>query len=138
MKKPPRAEPSARTLDAAAGPRSAYDRIYFVIAAIPEGKVATYGQVAALAGLPGHARQVGYALHSSPEGLELPWQRVINSKGEVSLRSDPGLEEGYQRHLLEEEGVVFSLSGRVDLRRYQWEPEAVPRRAVKARRSRSL
>lgn len=113
---------------------SPYDRIYAVIASIPEGKVATYGQVAALAGLPGHARQVGYALHASPAGLDLPWQRVINSKGEVSPRSDPGLEEGYQRHLLEEEGVVFSLAGRVDLKRYQWEPEDGPRR--KPRRGR--
>ncbi len=130
MKTPSRTGPSARsgrTRDDADGP---YDRIYAVIAAIPEGKVATYGQVAALAGLPGHARQVGYALHSSPGGLELPWQRVINSKGEVSPRSDPGLEEGYQRHLLEEEGVVFTLAGRVDLEKYQWEPKRMPRRRV--------
>jgi methylated-DNA-protein-cysteine methyltransferase-like protein len=112
---------------------SAYDRIYAVIASIPEGRVATYGQVAALAGLPGHARQVGYALHSSPAGLELPWQRVINSKGEVSLRSDPGLDEGYQRHLLEEEGVIFTLAGRVDLEKYQWEPEERPRKPAKRR-----
>lgn len=112
------------------GPKreSPYDRIYAVIAAIPEGKVATYGQVAALAGLPGHARQVGYALHSSSEGLDLPWQRVINSQGEVSPRSGVGIEEGYQRHLLEEEGVVFTLAGKVDLKRYQWEPEGRPKR----------
>ena len=113
---------------------SPYDRIYAVISSIPEGKVATYGQVAALAGLPGHARQVGYALHSTPEGVELPWQRVINSKGEVSPRSDPGLDEGYQRHLLEEEGVVFNLAGRVDLKRYQWEPEEVPGRDARRHR----
>ena len=107
---------------------SPYDRIYAVIAAIPEGKVATYGQVAALAGLPGHARQVGYALRAAPDGLNLPWQRVINGQGQVSLRSGIGLEEGYQRHLLEEEGVVFTLAGKVDLKEYQWEPEKGPRR----------
>ncbi len=88
---------------------------------IPYGRVATYGQIAALAGFPGQARQVGYALHSLPEGSEVPWQRVINARGEVSLRSEAGWEH-YQRHLLEEEGVVFKDSGRVDLDRYRWEP----------------
>lgn len=102
-----------------------YARIYAVVAAIPEGKVATYGQVAALAGLPGHARQVGYALHALPDGSDLPWQRVINARGEVSPRSGPGWVEGYQRHLLEEEGVRFDERGRVDLERFRWEP---PRR----------
>jgi len=105
---------------------SSYEAIYRVIAAIPEGRVATYGQVAALAGLPGHARQVGYALHAVPDELDLPWQRVINAKGEVSLRSPdtgPG-REGYQRHLLEEEGVEFDLAGRVDLQRFGWDPDA--------------
>ena len=92
---------------------------------VPEGKVATYGQVAALAGLPGHARQVGYALHSLPEGSDVPWQRIINAKGEVSLRSEPGCEH-FQRHLLEEEGVVFDLHGRVDLKCYRWHPGERP------------
>lgn len=116
------------------GDAGTYARIYAVIARIPEGKVATYGQVAALAGLPGHARQVGYALHGCPEGAEIPWQRVINSKGEVSPRAEPGLMEGYQRHLLEEEGVVFNLAGRVDLKRYQWEPEKGPAKPARRRR----
>lgn len=88
---------------------------------IPEGRVATYGQVAALAGFPGHARQVGYALHDLPADTDVPWQRVINARGEVSPRAAPG-SEGYQRHLLEEEGVVFDAAGRVDLRRFRWEP----------------
>ncbi|HEY2738612.1 MAG TPA: MGMT family protein, partial [Thermoanaerobaculia bacterium] len=103
---------------------SNYDKIYAVIARIPPGRVATYGQVAALAGLAHHARQVGYALHALPDGSDLPWQRVINSKGEVSTRADSGwrsegegYREGYQRHLLEEEGVIFNLHGRVDLGR---------------------
>lgn len=99
-----------------------YQRIYRVIARIPEGKVATYGQIAALAGLPGHARQVGYALAAAPDALDIPWQRVINAQGEVSSRGDGGLASGFQRHLLEEEGVEFSLrSGRVDLKRFQWD-----------------
>jgi methylated-DNA-protein-cysteine methyltransferase-like protein len=109
---------------------SNYDKIYAVIARIPPGRVATYGQVAALAGLARHARQVGYALHALPDGSDLPWQRVINSKGEVSARADSGwrsegegYREGYQRHLLEEEGVVFNLHGRVDLDRFGWDPE---------------
>jgi alkylated DNA nucleotide flippase Atl1/3-methyladenine DNA glycosylase AlkD len=86
--------------------------------------VATYGQVAALAGLPRHARLVGYALHALPEGSELPWQRVINSRGEVSPRAMPGWD-GYQRHLLEEEGVRFDAAGRASLKRYLWEPETL-------------
>lgn len=101
-----------------------YARIYAVVSAIPEGRVATYGQVASLAGIPGHARQVGYALHALPETSEVPWQRVINARGEVSPRSGLGWVEGYQRHLLEEEGVVFDECGRVDLGRFRWEPLA--------------
>lgn len=100
----------------------AYSRIYAVVRRIPEGRVATYGQVAALAGLPGHARQAGYALHASDDD-DLPWHRVINGKGEVSRRSDPGTEP-LQRLMLEEEGVVFDGRGRVDLKRFQWNPDA--------------
>lgn len=101
-----------------------YERIYAVVEAIPAGRVATYGQVAALAGIPGHARQVGYALHALPEASTVPWQRVINARGEVSARSAPGLDwvSGYQRHLLEEEGVAFDERCRVDLARFRWEP----------------
>ena len=107
---------------ASAGPRhESYERIYAVVRQIPEGRVATYGQVASLAGLPGHARQVGYALHALKEGSEVPWQRVINAKGEVSLRAEAGWDN-FQRHLLEEEGVAFDERGRVDLERERWEP----------------
>lgn len=87
--------------------------------------MATYGQVAALAGLAGHARQVGYALHALSAGTDVPWHRVINAKGGVSLRSEEGWE-GFQRQLLEEEGVVFDERGRVDLERQRWEPESSP------------
>ena len=107
----------------ARGAVGARERIYAVVRRIPPGRVATYGQVAALAGLPGHARQVGYALHALDNGSGVPWQRVLNARGEVSERSGPGWEEGYQRHLLAEEGVVFDPRGRVDLGRYRWRPE---------------
>ncbi|MDY7094453.1 MAG: MGMT family protein [Acidobacteriota bacterium] len=105
------------------GSSDSHRRIFAVVRAIPEGRVATYGQVAALAGLPRHARLVGYALHALPEGSDVPWQRVINARGEVSPRSDPGPAEHHQRFLLEEEGVEFNAAGRVDLRRFRWEPE---------------
>ena len=95
---------------------------------MPSGRVATYGQIAAVAGLPGQARQVGYALAALPEGSSVPWQRVINARGEVSPRSgarpDGGWIEGYQRHLLEGEGVRFDDRGRVDLGRFRWDPDA--------------
>ena len=98
-----------------------YQRIYAVVRRIPRGRVATYGQVAALAGLPGHARQVGYALHALPQGTGLPWHRVINAKGEVSRRRRPG-DELSQRMRLEQEGVGFDLRGRVALARVRWRP----------------
>lgn len=100
---------------------SHYPRIYDVVRRIPEGRVANYGQVAALAGLPGHARQVGYALHALPDALaeQVPWQRVINAKGEISPRSEPG-REGLQRAILESEGIEFDDAGRVDLKRFRW------------------
>lgn len=101
------------------------ERIYAVIRRIPPGRVATYGQVAALAGLPGHARQVGQVLRDTPQSSDLPWQRVINAKGEVSPRGI-GLEAGLQRHLLQEEGVVFDSRGRIDLDRFGWDPDARP------------
>jgi methylated-DNA-protein-cysteine methyltransferase-like protein len=83
--------------------------------------VATYGQVAALAGFAGQARQVGYALHSLPQDTRVPWHRVVNARGEISRRSETGWER-YQRHLLEEESVVFDVEGRIDLERFRWEP----------------
>ena len=98
-------------------------RIYRVVRSIPRGKVATYGQVARLAGMPGHARLVGYALHALPE-LDVPWQRVINARGEISARSFAGPEH-VQRQLLEAEGVRFDARGRVALERFRWKREVV-------------
>lgn len=99
----------------------AYARIYAVVREIPRGRVATYGQVAALAGMPGQARQVGYALHALPDEEEVPWHRVINAQGRVSTRAEP-FEESIQRQLLEREGLHFDASGRTDLERYRWKP----------------
>lgn len=96
-----------------------HQRIYAVVRRIPRGRVATYGQVASLAGWPGRARQVGYALHALPAGSRVPWHRVINARGEVSRRSAPGPELS-QRMLLEREGVRFDARGRVDLSVCGW------------------
>ena len=97
--------------------------IYDVIADIPIGSVATYGQIATLAGMSGLARQVGYALAATPEGIELPWHRVINAQGRVSPRRQTTVHL-YQQELLEQEGIVFD-AGRVDLKRYRWDPDSV-------------
>ncbi len=92
---------------------------------IPEGKVATYGQIAAYAGRPRAARQVGMVLAGLPEATPIPWQRVINAKGGISPRGKPGAVE-LQRILLEEEGIEFLSDGTIDLRRYLWQPESAP------------
>ena len=99
-----------------------YRAIYSAVSRIPPGKVATYGLIARLAGLPGHARQVGYALSALPDGSPIPWHRVVNAQGRISLRSDGGPGDSIQRILLEEEGMVFDKNGRIPLRYYLWEP----------------
>ena len=95
-----------------------YDRIYAAVRRVPRGRVATYGQIAALAQLPGHARQVGYALHALKSSTSVPWQRVINAKGMISLGPVRGGVS--QRMLLESEGVAFDVAGRVSLRKFGW------------------
>ena len=100
-----------------------YARIYAVVRRIPRGRVATYGQVAELAGLPGHARQVGYALHALSSGTGVPWHRVVNAQGSCSLRAVPGAELT-QRLRLEREGLRFDARGRVSLARVRWRPGA--------------
>ena len=99
---------------------SVYARIYAVVRAIPRGRVATYGQVARLAGSGPHARQVGYAL-SALDDARVPWHRVINAKGEISPRT---ASDGHrrQRHLLEAEGIKPDARGRIALDRYRWRP----------------
>ncbi|MFP8876680.1 MAG: MGMT family protein [Myxococcota bacterium] len=96
-------------------------RIYDVVARIPRGRVATYGQIAELAKVGGHARQVGYALHALGGDSPLPWHRVVNAAGRVSPRDDPA-DEAFQRALLEDEGLRFSPAGRLDLAAVRWKP----------------
>ena len=96
-------------------------KVVDIIKSIPPGKVLTYGRIAALAGKPGGARQVSRFLHSMSQKHDLPWHRVINAKGEISLRPSRGFE--LQKALLESEGVVFSLQSKVDLETYLWLPE---------------
>ncbi len=105
----------------------AYARIYAVVRRIPRGRVATYGQVARLAGLAGHARQVGYAMAALRAEARVPWHRVINAQGRVSLRRDGPGAGIRQRQLLEREGVAFDGAERVSLARYRWRPRARPR-----------
>ena len=92
------------------------ERAKRAIAAIPLGRVATYGQVAACAGNHRAARQVGWLLHSASERERLPWHRVIGGRGGISLPRGGGFEE--QRSLLESEGVLVDDQGRVELARY--------------------
>lgn len=96
-----------------------YAGIYEVVCRIPHGRVATYGQVARLAGLPRQARRVGYALSALCGEEEVPWHRVVNAQGGISPRAS-GEPDDRQRRLLELEGVVFDDRGRISLERYQW------------------
>ena len=95
-----------------------YERIYRVVRRIPRGRVATYGQIAALAKASG-PRQVGYALHALPEKHDVPWHRVVNARGSISLRSGLG-GETFQQALLKAEAVEFDARGRIDLDRFRW------------------
>lgn len=104
-----------------------YELIWSVVRKVPRGRVATYGQIAELAGLEGHARQVGYALHNLPAKSNVPWHRVVNAKGEISARTGGDSHE-LQRHLLEAEGVVFDAKGRMDMKRYRWERRPTSRK----------
>ena len=101
--------------------RVGYEEIQGIVSLIPRGRVATYGQIAELARIPGQARRVGYALSALPDGSPIPWHRVLNAKGQISIRSHPGAE-AVQRKLLRMEGVTFN-QGRVPLDRFQWRPK---------------
>jgi methylated-DNA-protein-cysteine methyltransferase related protein len=103
-------------------PETTYTRIYAVVRQIPEGKVATYGQIADLANLAGKARLVGYALFRVDTQIsDIPWHRVINSKGEVSESPFRRGGDYLQRSLLEREGIKFSPAGKVNLGEYRWQ-----------------
>lgn len=99
--------------------KTTFELIYDVVRKIPRGCVATYGQVAALAGNPRWSRVVGYALHVNPEPGVIPCHRVVNRLGETSSAFAFGSED-MQKTLLEEEGIEFDSSGRVNLKKYQW------------------
>ena len=94
------------------------ERIWQVVNCIPRGKVATYGQVARLADLPGYARYVGYTMKMLPSGSKLPWFRVVNTKGDLSFPKHSAQYRTQQKKL-EAEGVVFS-EGKFCLQAYQW------------------
>lgn len=100
-------------------------RVKDFIKKIPQGKVATYGQIAAYAGNPRATRQVVWILHSSSRKDNLPWHRVINSKGRISLKPNYGYE--MQRELLEKEGITFDENDTIDFDRYLWHPGEVIR-----------
>lgn len=99
---------------------SSYDRIYAVVRRVPRGRVTTYGAVATLAGLERQARLVGYALHALRDGSAVPWHRVVNARGQVSLRTASSGAGLTQRMLLEREGVRFDAAGRISLKRFGW------------------
>lgn len=99
-----------------------YQLIYAAVLQVPQGRVASYGDVAALAGMPDHARMAGYALHHLAEDSPVPWHRIVNSQGVLSIgKSKPGHEQ-LQRQLLEAEGVGFKDNGRVDMKNYRYRP----------------
>ncbi len=91
------------------------NRVWQIVHQIPEGKVATYGQIAKLAGIPSHARLIGRILSGLPENTRLPWHRVINSQGRIT---NPSRDR--QQSRLEKEGIVL-VNGRVSLRIYGWD-----------------
>jgi methylated-DNA-protein-cysteine methyltransferase-like protein len=104
-----------------------YLRIYAAVRRIPRGRVATYGDVARLAGMPRQARLVGYALHATPAGARLPWHRVVNARGGISLGRGVAGGNLPQRFRLEREGIEFDPNGRIPLEVYRWVPRR-PRR----------
>ena len=114
-----------------------YEYVYALVRQVPPGKVVTYGQVAALLGQPRAARAVGYALRFLPAGTDVPWHRVINHRGQISLRIPPE-SPLLQRLLLEEEGVVFDAEGRVDLAVYRWQGAGEADETARARAVHSL
>ena len=105
------------------------NRVKELIKSIPRGRVATYAQIAALAGNYRAARQVARVLHASSDKDRLPWHRVINSRGGISLPKGRGFET--QKRLLRKEGIPADRSGRIDLDAFQWEPPGLTSRAAR-------
>jgi methylated-DNA-protein-cysteine methyltransferase-like protein len=103
-------------------PSTSYQKIYAAIRRIPQGRVATYGQIAEVAGLPRQPRLVGYALFHQEVESGVPWHRVVNAQGAISYSPARQQADQLQRVLLEAEGVVFNAGGRIDLKQYRWQP----------------
>jgi methylated-DNA-protein-cysteine methyltransferase-like protein len=103
------------------GSAGTWDEVWEVVRQIPAGRVIAYGGVARLLTRPLPARAVGWALHDCPD--DVPWHRVVNVRGECSTDRIEGAEIGRQRRLLESEGVEF-VAGRVDMKRFAWDPES--------------
>lgn len=100
---------------------TAHQKIWQTVLQIPSGKVASYGQIADLAGLPGRARMVGKALGKAPEKMVLPWHRVLRSNGQLAFPSGSDALQR-QKGLLQEEGVVVT-NNRVAMKQWQWQPD---------------
>ncbi len=98
-----------------------YKQIYNIVRQIPFGTVATYGQVARWAGYPGYARQVGYALFRLKKDTDVPWQRVINAKGEISESPMRYGSDDLQKQILQDEGIAFTATHKIDLAVFGWE-----------------
>lgn len=96
-------------------------QVISIIQHIPEGKVMTYGQIAALAGSPRAARQVVRILHSMSKKHKLPWHRVVNAKGQIGFADDEYFQ--IQKFSLESEGIEFGMNDRIDLGKYQFHPK---------------
>ena len=103
---------------------SRFGRIYAVVSRIPRGRVATYGQVARLAGMAGQARLVGYALSALDDRSRVPWHRVVNAAGRISIRRDGGPAGAVQRLRLERERVRFDGGDSIPLGAYRWRPRS--------------
>lgn len=114
-------------------PEGFFNTVHRMVRRIPRGRVTTYGHIAALCGKPRAARTVGWALHALPAGTDVPWQRVINARGGISI-AKVGLPPALQRALLEAEGVEFTPDGMVDLRRWGWRGPRVSRGTERRRR----
>jgi methylated-DNA-protein-cysteine methyltransferase-like protein len=95
------------------------ERIWQIVAMIPPGRVSTYGEIARQAGMPGAARRVGKALRDLPGDTRIPWYRVVNSQGRISL-PEGSSSRNFQRKQLETEGCCFNAANRLDLKQYGW------------------
>lgn len=112
---------AAPLIDGTARTPSSYECVYAVVRNIPRGRVTTYGTVARLAGRPGQARLVGYALSNLRDGSAVPWHRVVNAQGKLSLERAGSSSGVTQRLRLEREGVQVNAAGRVSLVRFGWQ-----------------